>query len=168
MIKSQEEKFLLEILASFLEFWRLKYQTMFSTFTSITIFLQCAPIVVSFVTAFSFPLSLFKTIPFTFLLFVSQIMSITVPGQVGGLTPLNILHNIFVFSKAQMQALPWLLLQWVFHTVCQWVLWLAPLIFWPWIPSIVHNFESVQVSRLKKLFLAVFLSNAFVSLVLLI
>lgn len=52
----------------------------------------------------SFPL--FLNHPFTFLLFVSQIMSITVPGQVGGLTALNILHKIFVFSKALMQALP--------------------------------------------------------------
>lgn len=57
------EIFLLEVLASFLEFLRLKFQTMFPTLASITIFLQCAPFVASFVTDFSLPLSLFKTIP---------------------------------------------------------------------------------------------------------
>lgn len=166
-VTGRKKKKILEVLASFLEFWRLKFQIMFSTFGSITVFLQCFPFVASFVTAFSLPSLSFKNYPFTFLLFVSQIMSATIPGQVGGLTALNILHNIFVCSKALMQSLPLLLLQWIFHAVCQWFLWQPPLNFWPWIPSIVHNFESMQVSKLKKLFLP-FFSNAFFSLVLLI
>lgn len=122
---------------------------MFCTFSSITVFLQCFPFVASFVTAFSLPSLSFKNYPFTFLLFVSQIMSTTIPGQVGGLTALNILHSIFVCSKALMQSLPLLLLQWIFHTVCQWFLWLAPLNFWPWIPSIVHNFESILLGEVE-------------------
>lgn len=62
MIQSQKEKNLLEVHASFLEFWRLKFQTMFSTFASSTIFYQGVPFVASFVIAFSLPLCLFKTI----------------------------------------------------------------------------------------------------------
>lgn len=132
---------------------------MFSTFASSTIFHQGVPFVASFLIASSLPLCLFKTISSLSFFLSPRSWVLQIPGQVGGLTALNILHNIFVFSKALMQALPQLLLQWIFHIVCQWFLWLAPLNFWPWIPSIFHNFESMQVSWLKKLFLAVFLCS---------
>lgn len=130
MIKSQEEKFLIEVLASFLEFWRLNFKQGF-LHSLLSLFFFSVLLLWHHLLQSSLSLSLSKTIPFTFLLFVSQIMSVTVPGQVGGLTALNTLHNIFVFSKALMQALTWLLLQWVFHTVCQWVLWIFDLGFHP-------------------------------------
>lgn len=110
--KKKKEHFLLEVL--FFLSWILKpfisskvlYELSHRYFSSMCSF--CDNICYS---------SLSHNYFFTYLFFVSQILSIIVPGQVGGLTALNILHTVLVYSTGLKQVLALFLLQWNFRTV---------------------------------------------------